>query len=164
MKLFTAVILSVLLLCGCSQAPSEQEVLEIITAYNKAKYELNQEEFSLGDKEELHPLINERVKKWLTENDYKKFWNNRDAGITVEEAKRGRIIQIKDIKIGKLAPTDDNKALNVEYTMVYAATIRESNQTTEYQVNGQATVVMENDTLKIDRHWDSLNWKELGLP
>lgn len=164
MKFLAAVILSALLLCGCSQTPSEQEVLEIITAFNKAKYEISPDEFSLEDKYELFPIIDERVQKLLTEKAYEKFFRNRDAYITFEEAKRGRIIQIKDIKIGQLTPTDDQKGLNVEYTMVYAATFRETNETTEYQVNGQATVVMENDALKLDRYWDSLTLRELKLP
>ncbi|MFD2371660.1 hypothetical protein ACFSO0_17175 [Brevibacillus sp. GCM10020057] len=161
MKIFWIVLGAIFLLCGCGSTPTEKEVSAILMKFNEAKFELTQEEFSIPDKQTLYPLLNDKVKTLLTEKDYQNFVKNREAFITIEEAKLNRYIQVKEIKISRIASLDDNKSLHVDYLMIISISGNGAN--TDYHVNGQVTLVKENESWKIDRNWDSLTAKELGL-
>ncbi|MGG0887487.1 MULTISPECIES: hypothetical protein [Brevibacillus] len=165
-NLFMVSLMTILLLMGCSSnpVPTKDQVLEIISAYNKAKYELNDKDLSIQDKQELYPVINDRAKPYLTEDNYKTFTANREGWVTVEEAKLNQIVKVKDITIDKIVETDDKKAINVDYKLTISISAKEdTTQTKDHSFAAQVTITKENDSLKISRHWESLNAGDLGL-
>ncbi|TPG93558.1 hypothetical protein EEL32_00455 (plasmid) [Brevibacillus laterosporus] len=161
-KLWSCVLVFILLVgCSSSSVPNEKEVTDITSAYNKARFELNQKDFSVKDKQDLFPEINERVKQYSTEKVHQEFVRIRGAGYAIEAAKLGKSIQVKEIKISKLEEVE--KSLNVDYSMVIQINSAENDKISEHQVLGQMTLVKENDSWKIDRVWDSLTFKELDF-
>ncbi|MDF9414321.1 hypothetical protein E1B06_22115 [Brevibacillus laterosporus] len=162
LKLWSCFLVLLLLVgCNSSSVPNEKEVMEITLAYNKARFELNQKDFSVKDKQELFPEINERMKQYSTEKVYQEFVRIRGAGYAIEAAKLGKAIQVKEITISKLEEVE--KSLNVDYNMIVQINSSENNETSEHKVLGQLTLIKENDSWKIDRVWDSFTFKELGL-
>lgn len=162
LKLWTCILVFLFLVgCSSSSVPNEKEVTDITLAYNKARFELNQKDFSVKDKQELFPEINERMKQYSTEKVYQEFVRIRGAGYAIEAAKLGKTIQVKEIKISKLEEVE--KSLNVDYNMIIQINSSENNNTLEHNVLGQLTLVKENDLWKIDRVWDSFTFKEIGL-
>jgi len=162
MRKFWLIFMVAVFLSGCSSSiPTKEEGVELLTAFNKAKYELEQDDFSkakagLG---ELYPVINERIKPFVTEHGFREFEKNMDAGTAILLAMDNLGIQINEIKIKKIVSTDDEKSLDVDYTMNITVS-EHGTKKTDHEALGQVTLVKENDLWKIERNWDSITYKD----
>ncbi|WP_024985529.1 hypothetical protein [Brevibacillus borstelensis] len=161
MRIFMLIAMAAaLILYGCSSpVPTEKEGEELLTGFIKAKYELDQKDMSINDVSELYPVIAERVKPYLTEQEHANFVKNREAGTTIDVARDKQTIKIKELKISKIEPSADHKSLNVDYTLSFVGTNTENGTSIEHQATGQVTLVKENDSWKIERNWNSISYR-----
>ncbi|MGG1444677.1 hypothetical protein ABE354_22000 [Brevibacillus laterosporus] len=167
-KLWSCVLVFILLV-GCSSTSSvESDALTMLTNYKKAQYELSYNQIADGNYDKLTSDgekananlqvikgINEKVKPFLTEKEYEIFLKNRTSQLTLDAV----INQKYDIKVEKLELNEttlenNNQSIVGHYSMVLKLISISDKSEKLITKNGQLTLIKENDSWKIDRDWD----------
>ncbi|MFE1626010.1 hypothetical protein ACFLFF_04585 [Brevibacillus reuszeri] len=162
--LFLFLVGGLFFLIGCSSVSAEDKVVEIITAYQKARFELTQEDLAIENKDDLYPLIEERVKPYLTERAFQNsFFRNRDGYYIVASAKLNHIIQIKEIRIKELVADETKASYSIDYTLVVEITSSDGKKVVTSELPAQVTIVQDGDSWKIDRYWESIRAGDLDM-
>ncbi|WP_289135516.1 hypothetical protein [uncultured Brevibacillus sp.] len=151
-------------LIGCSAVSAEDKAVEIITAYQKARFELTQEDLAIENKDDLYPLIEERVRPYLTEKAFQNgFFRNRDGYYIVASAKMNHKLRIKEIRIKELVAAEAKASYSIDYTLVIEITSSDSKKVITNELPAQVTIVQDGDTWKIDRYWESIRAGDLDM-
>ncbi|GED70942.1 hypothetical protein BRE01_46440 [Brevibacillus reuszeri] len=162
--LFLSLVGGLFFLFGCTSVSVEDRAVEIITAYQKARFELTREDMALENKDDIYPLIEERVKPYLTEKVFQNsFFRNRDGYYIVASAKMNHTLRIKEIRIKELVAADNNTSFSIDYTLVVEIISSDTKKVITNELPAQVTIVKEGDTWKIDRYWESIKAGDLDM-
>ena len=163
-ELFLFLVGGLFFLIGCSSISAEDKAVEIITAYQKARFELTQEDLTIENKDDLYPLIEERVKPYLTEKAFQNsFFRNRDGYYTVASAKMNHKIRIKEIRIKELVAAEAKASYSIDYTLVLEIISSDNKTVVTSELPAQVTIVQDGNKWKIDRYWESIRAGDLDM-
>ncbi|MGG1663292.1 hypothetical protein [Brevibacillus sp. NRS-1366] len=150
-------ILMITLLLGCSNGPSEEEMIHeaIRMATSVKKMHFDVQEYHDYDDFDTWTKRAEALKPYYTEKAYQVLLANREHTLPLYVASEERAkISVKSMSMSIKSEPNQLEKLTFHYTMTVTVTYEDDDSSKDILIAGQMDIVQEDGTWKISRDWD----------